>query len=120
MTGTNTRFWDRIDYDLKMLPGLGLGTGARWPWCWDAGPFSSWGGGSFQSWSPLLHPYPGEKAPAAKAGASQGFLVISGIMDSWFRQASCTGVRVRCLREPRGAGLRPAGGEQPSDNGNNS
>ena len=45
---------------------------------------------------------PGEReAAAARAGlVGRGFLAISGVRASWFRQASCVGVRVR---GPRGA-----------------
>ena len=76
----------------------GLDTGA---WALGCGPFSSWAGGSFQNWS-HPSPHPGEReAAAARAGpVGRGFLAISGVRASWFRQASCVGVRVR---GPRGA-----------------
>lgn len=81
----------------------GLDTGAWAAWVLGCGPFSSWAGGSFQNWS-HPSPYPGEReAAAARAGlVGRGFLAILGVKASWFRQASCVGVRVRGQRGTSG------------------
>ena len=107
-TCTDTAFWNRrrlssllVDRDLETLPCSVLATGT---WCLRPGMWAPSPAGlveASRAGAPLPHPHPGELGtPAAKAGTRRSFPAILGIGDSWFHQASCTGVRVRGRRIP--------------------